>query len=105
MAELLPCPSCGAEIVALDGLLVCSRCDWEHSDEDSEEPFDITPEGFRSHYQRAPGVPAVPHSLGPATGIQWAELGPTGLAALKGDVHAREEEPLAEERSGVRSAP
>lgn len=100
----LSCPRCASEVADLGGLLVCTACDWEHSDDD-EEPFDFTPEGFRSHYRRAPGVPAVPHSLGPATGIQWAELGPTGLAALKGDVHAREEEPLAEERSGVRSAP
>jgi len=77
------CPECGAPLDIDDGLVTCLTpdCGWlEPLDED--EPWDLSPEGFRLHYWRPPGVPAAPHSYGPAIGVRPAELGPLGKELL-----------------------
>lgn len=58
-------------------------CEWDDRYEVEDlPPMAYTVEGFRSFYRRPLGVPVAPHSLGPATGVEWLELGRSGRAAL-----------------------
>ncbi len=82
-----PCPECGGLLIACShcGEVSCVEdCGWNEPPPDEDEPWDLSPEGFRLHYWRPPGVPAAPHSYGPAIGVRPAELGPLGKELLGG---------------------